>query len=69
MRKFRIKSYRDDSHVIQRLYWGFLWMSPPGMDYRWCSYINAEEALIAHIKATTGYPRVSKLITEDEVWK
>lgn len=69
MRKFRIKSYRADSHFIQRRYLGFLWLSPLGIDYRFAEYRNAETALIAHIKATTGYPRVSKVITEDEAWK
>lgn len=69
MRKFRIKSYRDDSHVIQKRYLGFLWLTPLGQDIRYTQLAGAEYALKAYIKATTGYPRVSKVITEDEVWK
>ena len=69
MRKFRIKSYRADSHVIQKRYLGFLWLSPLGMDCRYVEYKNAEAALVEYVKATSGYPRVSKVITEDEVWR
>lgn len=69
MRRFRIKSYRADSHVIQKRYLGFLWVTPLGEDVRYMQLRDAVSALERYIKETTGYPRISKVITEDEVWK
>lgn len=66
-RRYRIKSYRTDSHVIQRCYLGFLWLSPLGLDARYVHLDNALSGLRNHIIATNGYPKVTKTFTEQEI--
>lgn len=64
MKRYRIKSYRVDSHFIQRRHFGFLWISD---DFRFTDLSRAITVLYEHVKDTHGYPRVTKTLTEQEI--
>ncbi|QHJ81735.1 MAG: hypothetical protein [Caudoviricetes sp.] len=66
-RRYRIKSYRTDSHVIQKRYFGFLWLSPLGLDVRYMHSDDALNALRNYVLATNSYPQVTTMFTEQEI--
>lgn len=64
MRKYRIKSYREHSHIVQHLVLGLFWVD---CSSRHTSYDSAARILYLHVQERHGYPRVSETLTEQEI--